>query len=116
MELKAGHETRLTVKEAVDWIQERRGRRPSIPSIYRWILKGVRGHRLASEFTGGVRLISASDLEAFLRACNDGHVAGQSSPIVRSAPRTPSAGRCSLRERQVKDNNAFLSRQFRHDP
>ena len=60
----------MTVKRAVEWIEEERGYRTSIPTVYRWILKGVRGHRLASTFMGGVRLIAVADLEAFLDACN----------------------------------------------
>lgn len=61
----------LTVREAAEWICEQRGRRPSLSTVYRWMAKGVRGRRLASEFTGGVRLISTLSLDAFFRDSNE---------------------------------------------
>jgi|688.fasta_scaffold97590_3 hypothetical protein len=105
--------TYMTVKQAAMWIEEKRGRRPSIPTIYRWILKGVRGHRLASTFIGGVRLISATDLEAFFHACN-GFVATESaSPVVLATTDCNAQRRSSYREQQVKANGEFLRSQLR---
>jgi hypothetical protein len=100
------------VKEAAEWMQERTGHRPGIPSIYRWILKGVRGVRLASEFVGGVRLISINDLEGFLRACNERLGDTSSTPVVHASPPRAPSSRYSLRRKQIHRNTENLRRQF----
>lgn len=115
MELHMGCETRLTVKEAVGLIQDRTGRRPGLPTVYRWILKGVRGHRLASSFAGGIRLISVRDIDAFLAACNERSGGTAASSVVHAAPHHSSAGRSSLRRKQIRENAEYLRRQFRID-
>lgn len=104
--------TYMTVKMAVRWIEEERGYRPSIPTVYRWILKGVRGQRLASTFTGGVRLIAAADLQAFLHACNERDGTANVPPVAHASLARESPRRSSHRERQVKANNDFLRSQF----
>ena len=39
-------------------------------TIWRWVLRGVRGHRLRSFHVGGRRYVTRKDLEAFLSAIN----------------------------------------------
>ncbi len=98
----------MTVKRAVEWIEQERGYRTSIPTVYRWILKGVRGHRLSSTFMGGVRLIAAADLQAFLDACNEQNATATTSPIVRVSTTRDTQRRSADRERQINANNEFL--------
>jgi len=100
--------TYMTVKRAVKWIEDELGYRPSIPTVYRWILKGVRGQRLASAFMGGVRLIAAADLQAFLLACNERDAAANASPVAHASGARESPRRSPHRERQVRANNEFL--------
>lgn len=45
-----------------------------IASIWRWVLHGVRGHKLPTILIGGRRYVLRQDLEAFLAA-------GESRPI-----------------------------------
>lgn len=45
--------------------------RPSIPTVHRWMTRGVNGHRLPSVKVGGKRMVFLNDLENFLLALND---------------------------------------------
>jgi hypothetical protein len=44
-----------------------------IATVWRWILRGVRGRKLASVMIGGRRYVLQSDLDAFLSAEGDQH-------------------------------------------
>lgn len=56
----AEHE-RLTVNQVAKRLKVHTG------TVWRWVLRGVRGRVLTSHFVGGRRYISSSELEAFLR-------------------------------------------------
>ncbi len=57
----------LTLPDAAALIASR----PGVPTLHRWISKGVRGHRLKSVMIGGRRMVLIEDLEHFLAALND---------------------------------------------
>ncbi len=56
----------LTLPDAAALIASR----PGVPTLHRWISKGVRGHRLKSVMIGGRRMVLIEDLEHFLAALN----------------------------------------------
>ena len=46
--------------------------RPNVCTVWRWINKGCRGHRLASVRVGGINYVAERELERFLSAINGG--------------------------------------------
>mgnify|MGYP000999353418 CR=1 FL=1 len=63
--------------------------RPHVQTVWRWLLKGVRGRKLASVLIGGRRMVTGHDLLDFL---------GEGTTVSPSTPRTPAqATRASLR-------------------
>lgn len=86
--MDAHNDTFLTIAQVLERVEQTRGRRPGRPTIYRWINKGVRGYRLASNWAGGIRMIAVSDLDAFLDACSVDHAAEaavSTATIVRAS-------------------------------
>lgn len=63
----------------------------AIPTIWRWILGGVKGRKLNAVKIGGRRWILATDLESFLRA---------DTPSEAPAPST--LKRAALAERELE--------------
>jgi len=53
---------------ALGELARRLGKHPS--TCMRWVLKGVRGHRLKTHFVGGRRYVLYSDLDEFFQALN----------------------------------------------
>lgn len=45
--------------------------RPSRSTVWRWMLNGVRGHRLASVHVGGRRFVTKAAIKAWLKAINE---------------------------------------------
>jgi hypothetical protein len=65
------HPDGLTAAEIVNWIEERTGTRVSIPTVYRWMLKGVHGVRLHSRRVAGKGWrVRPEELERLLDLCN----------------------------------------------
>lgn len=56
----------ITLSQAVDFVP----RRPNVATIWRWATKGVRGVKLQTWLSGGIRVTTPDALEAFLRALN----------------------------------------------
>ena len=95
---------RLDVKQVVQWIRDRRGERVSIPTVHRWMLKGVDGAKLPASRVGGKNWrVAPRDLEAFLSRCSD---RPDRNP-VRTAPSNPQvrptpAGVSLARRQQIR--------------
>jgi hypothetical protein len=70
--------------------------RPSLCTIWRWRLRGVRGRRLESVVIGGTPYTSVEALERFAR-----HQGGTDAPTIR----TPAARERAIRqaERELAD-------------
>jgi hypothetical protein len=60
----------LSIKSAAAYLPTR----PHVCTVWRWVTKGVRGHRLESWSIGGTRYTSTSAIDAFLSALNGGPV------------------------------------------
>jgi hypothetical protein len=58
----------LSISEAAKRIPTR----PHVATVWRWIEKGCRGHRLESWLVGGQRYTSMVAIETFLHAINSG--------------------------------------------
>ena len=56
----------LAIQKVPDYLPTRRGKKIHITTVYRWVLKGVRGKILESTLLGGVRYTSLEALERFL--------------------------------------------------
>lgn len=60
----------LSLKQAAAAIPTR----PHVCTIWRWVSRGVRGHRLRTVKIGGQTYTTAKDIDAFLSAINGGPV------------------------------------------
>lgn len=56
--------------------------RPSRATVWRWLLRGVKGHRLESTLVGGRRFVRSSSLKAWLAAIN--HSSPDAAQITQS--------------------------------
>ncbi|QDV73804.1 DUF1580 domain-containing protein [Botrimarina mediterranea] len=56
----------VSLQEVPDYLPTRRGKKVHITTIYRWVLKGVRGKVLESALLGGIRYTSLEALQRFL--------------------------------------------------
>lgn len=103
----------MTVKEAVRWIYDNTGVRPSVPSVHRWMLKGVRGNSLPFRRVGGVSFICDEDLSRFLEACNSHERPAPQVPAASSPKNaSPDLRRSPARRQQIADNNAHLRKKL----
>ncbi len=82
----------ITVTQAAKSIPTR----PHIATVWRWIERGCRGHRLQSWLIGGQRYTSLAAIEEFLQRIN--------SDSARSAPMT-----AKTRERAIAQAERELS-------
>lgn len=57
----------LSIKSAAAYFPNR----PHIATVWRWITKGVKGHRLESWVIGGGRYTSTAAIDKFLSALNN---------------------------------------------
>jgi excisionase family DNA binding protein len=57
---------RLTLRDAAELL------RVSIPSVWRWLTHGFRGHVLPSYLVGGKRVVLRTDLQEWLALCQRG--------------------------------------------
>lgn len=57
---------------------------PSASTIWRWHLRGIRGHRLEATLIGGRRYTSRQAIERFLRAINGASAAAPSAARLRA--------------------------------
>jgi hypothetical protein len=62
--------------------QRRRGKRPALPTLYRWSNEGVNGVRLESIMVGGTRCTSVEALQRFFDALTAAADAEHSAAIV----------------------------------
>ncbi len=77
-------DARLTPSEAATLIDSlTRIRRPSSATVYRWMSKGVRGHKLASLWVGGRVYTTRPAVEEFLKE----------DPVLGPRMRSPEAPR-----------------------
>ncbi len=53
--------------------------RPHVATVWRWVQRGCRGHKLTVTKIGGRNFVTLSDLENFLRAINGGATTAISS-------------------------------------
>lgn len=81
----------LTIREVAKSLPTK----PHIATIWRWIQRGIKGHRLQVTRIGGRTLVSRADLDAFLQKLN-----GQ-------AATKPSASR----EKSKRDAAKYLASQ-----
>ena len=56
-----------------------------VTTAWRWILRGVRGHRLEAGYVGGRRFTTIESLERFIAAINTSP--GETPPVRRSKQR-----------------------------
>lgn len=56
----------ISLREVPSLVPPRRGKRLHISTVYRWVLKGVRGKILDSALLGGVRYTSLEALQRFM--------------------------------------------------
>ena len=56
-----------------------------VSTVWRWRLRGVRGHRLKTVVVGGTRYVLEDDLNKFIVALNDGDVECDDDIDTRSA-------------------------------
>jgi hypothetical protein len=107
----AGLSTPLTIKEAVDWIEERTGVRKSYPTLFRWMQKGVGGHRLRFERCGGTRHITPEALVEFLEAhSSQQRTPGQQMPPIPKKMNPRWSTISANRRRQIAANEEHLRR------
>ena len=83
------NEELLTLSEAAALLPGR----PSIPTIWRWRIRGVKGRRLESVAIGGKVFTSREALARFAR-----HLGGSDAPIIRSPHQRERAIRCAEKE------------------
>ena len=72
------------------------GRRPNASTIYRWVLKGIRGVRLETLLVGGCRLTSREALERFFRATTVAADAALAAPLTASDLKRRSARQSAI--------------------
>jgi hypothetical protein len=75
--------------EAPDHFPRRRGKKVSLPSIYRWVGSGCRGVRLRTVVVGGVRYTSAEALRQFVAEMTS--IRDGAAPSRVLAPACPTA-------------------------
>lgn len=75
----------MTVRDAVRWIRDRTGKKPSVETIHRWMKKGVRGKILPALRLGGVWYVETEDLVAFIESGRN----GRSAPLVPEVSHDP---------------------------
>lgn len=82
-------ETLIALRDAVDVLPHRSGRKIHISTVYRWVLKGARGKVLESVIIGGVRYTSMEALSRFISTDNkDPLERGRFSKIREQLDRT----------------------------
>lgn len=62
--------------------------RPHISTVWRWCLRGVKGHTLKSTMIGGRRYISKADLDDFIECLST-----STAPEIHSKATSPTATR-----------------------
>lgn len=70
----------ISIKQACKLIPTR----PAICTVWRWIEKGCRGHRLQSWLVGGMRFTSKEAIETFIENINQGSGAIRTESPSRS--------------------------------
>jgi len=60
----------MSLIEAANAFRALGGRRPSRATLWRWMSRGLRGHKLAFAHAGGRRVIAVDAIVAFHRAIN----------------------------------------------
>ena len=76
-------ETVITPAKATEYCPERRrGVRPNIATIYRWMMNGVHGIKLESILVGGTRCTSVDAMQRFFDALTAAADAEHSSAVV----------------------------------
>lgn len=108
------HRDGLTAAEIVEWIEKRTGTRVSIPTVYRWMFKGVNGVRLHSTRVGGRGWRARpEDLERLLEACNTRRPAPPSAPEQQvSARLQPAFRRTAERQCQIRATSDGLRKKL----
>lgn len=87
----------LSLTEATKRLpRRRRGKRPHIATLYRWVQHGVRGVRLEAIQVGGTLCTSLEALQRFCERCTD-------------ASDRPSPSTSKSREREIKKAEAELA-------
>lgn len=108
------HKDGLTASEIVEWIEKKTGTRVSIPTVYRWMLKGVHGIRLHSTRVGGKGWrAQPEDLERLLEACNTRRSAPPSVLERQESQRLqPAFRRTAERQHQIRATSDSLRKKL----
>jgi hypothetical protein len=67
------------VPRTVPWLKRPGGKAPHVSSVFRWTLRGIRGHKLEVLRIGGTLCTSENALKRFFNAITD---AGTATPRV----------------------------------
>lgn len=108
------HKDGMTPAEIVEWIEKRTGTRVSIPTVYRWMLKGVHGTRLHATRVGGKSWrVRPEALEALLDWCNTRQPTPRVEPNRQQASRLqPVSHRSTDRQRQIRETSDGLRKKL----
>ncbi len=109
---------RLTAKQIVRWINKTKGEQVSLPTVHRWMLRGVNGEQLPASRVGGKHwTVLVDDLKSFLDRCNNRRQGASPPPVTPKAeqntrPRTPP----HRRQQITSASEALRERLNRHKP
>ena len=108
------HKDGLTPTEIVEWIEKRTGTRVSIPTVYRWMFKGVHGTRLhANRVAGKGWRARPEDLERLLEWCNTRRSAPPPVPEQQESQRLqPAFRRTTERQHQIRTTSDGLRKKL----
>ena len=81
----------------VDAVEQVTGRRPSLSTLHRWRLRGVRGVKLQTVLVGGRRFVTEDAVREFIAATT---MAGERDPSARAE--------AGSRDRQIEDAESQL--------
>jgi hypothetical protein len=84
--------------------ERRRGARPNVATIYRWMVQGVRGIKLESLVVGATRCTSVEALQRFFDALT------AAADAEHSAAVTPPPALTKTRQRQIEAAKRRLAR------
>jgi len=95
----APHEELVTLADAVQLVPRTGGKRVHFSTLWRWALRGVRGHRLEHVRVGRTICTSREALNRFFHALAD--QPAEPTPVARPTPRWREVD--SRRSKQILD-------------
>ncbi len=98
----AKHEGPMTLPQACQWLGEQTGRTPATSTIWRWVLRGVRGGtRLESFRVGGTSYTTREMMQRFIDRTSQSTAAVSISPAGVIATGEPTAADHEHRREQI---------------